>query len=309
MVRGGVLGGAEGRKFFSGDPNSGDPGREEDRSTVMTILAAHANPLHGLGTLGADAVLGELDALAGSVARGARQIGATATAVLSQPRSIRRTSARPAAPTAMPATDRSDESLLASYIEGDREAFAELVERYRSELHGFLARFLGSGAAADDVFQETFLQVHLSAPTFDRERVFKPWLFTIAANKARDWHRRQKRRRAASLDAPVGGDPDGARMIDLMEAGAEAPSAAMESVETRDRVKGVVDGMPAIYREVLQLNYFQKMSYQQISEVLGVPLGTVKSRLHAAVATFAEAWKTSGTSQSRSKERGKESMA
>jgi len=71
----------------------------------------------------------------------------------------------------------------------------------------------------------------------------------------------------------------------------------------------VVDGMPAIYREVLQLNYFQKMSYQQISEVLGVPLGTVKSRLHAAVATFAEAWKTSAASPARSKERGKESMA
>ena len=151
--------------------------------------------------------------------------------------------------------------------------------------------------------------MHLSAPTFDKERVFKPWLFTIAANKARDWHRRQKRRRAASLDAPVGGDPDGARMIDLMEAEAEAPSAAMEATEARDRVKVVVDGMPAIYREVLQLNYFQKMSYQQISEVLGVPLGTVKSRLHAAVATFAESWKASGKQPPRTKERGKESFA
>ena len=275
----------------------------------MTILAAQANPLTNLGALGADAVLGEIDALAGSVARRARRLGASATSVLSAPRSIRRTAGRASARPAMPPSERSDESLLASYLEGDREAFAVLVERYRSELHGFLARFLGSGAAADDVFQETFLQVHLSAPTFDKERVFKPWLFTIAANKARDWHRRQKRRRAASLDAPVGGDPDGTRMIDLMEAEAEAPSAAMESTEARDRVKVVVDGMPAIYREVLQLNYFQKMSYQQISEVLGVPLGTVKSRLHAAVATFADAWKASGSKGPRTKERGKESIA
>ena len=275
----------------------------------MTILAAQANPLTDLGSLGADAVLGEIDALAGSVARGARRLGATATSVLSAPRSIRRTAERASARPAMPSSERSDESLLASYLEGDREAFAVLVERYRSELHGFLARFLGSGAAADDVFQETFLQVHLSAPTFDKERVFKPWLFTIAANKARDWHRRQKRRRAASLDAPVGGDPEGTRMIDLMEAEAEAPSAAMEATEARDRVKVVVDGMPAIYREVLQLNYFQKMSYQQISEVLGVPLGTVKSRLHAAVATFAESWKASGKQPPRTKERGKESFA
>jgi RNA polymerase sigma-70 factor (ECF subfamily) len=189
------------------------------------------------------------------------------------------------------AANRSDESLLSDYMAGDRGAFASLVERYRRELHGFLARFLGSNAAADDVFQETFLQVHVAAHTFDRDRTFKPWLFTIAANKARDWHRRQKRRRMASLDAPLGSDGEGGRVIDLMESGESAPEASLEGAEMRARVKDVVDGMPAIYREVLQLNYFQRMSYQQISEVLGIPLGTVKSRIHAATATFAEQWK------------------
>lgn len=189
------------------------------------------------------------------------------------------------------AADRSDESLLSDYMAGDRGAFASLVERYRRELHGFLARFLGSNAAADDVFQETFLQVHVAAHTFDRDRTFKPWLFTIAANKARDWHRRQKRRRMASLDAPIGGDGEGGRVIDLMQSDQAAPDAPLEGAEMRARVKEVVDGMPAIYREVLQLNYFQRMSYQQISEVLGIPLGTVKSRIHAATATFAEQWK------------------
>ena len=189
------------------------------------------------------------------------------------------------------AAERPDETLLTDYLSGDRAAFATLVERYRRELHGFLARVLGSNAAADDVFQETFLQVHLAADTFDRSRAFKPWLFTIAANKARDWHRRQKRRRALSLDAPTGQDADGARMVDLMDGGAPAPDASLEGAEVRARVKDVVDSMPAIYREVLQLNYFQRMSYQQISEVLGIPLGTVKSRIHAATATFADQWK------------------
>jgi RNA polymerase sigma-70 factor (ECF subfamily) len=257
----------------------------------MTILAAQANPTNGLGAMHAQA-LADLDQVTEAVAAHARTL-----------------SAQTAAAPAMPTANRSDETLLADYLGGDREAFAALVERYRGELHGFLARFLGSNAAADDVFQETFLQVHLAASTFDRDRAFKPWLFTIAANKARDWHRRQKRRRAASLDAPVGSDADGARMVDLMEADAEAPEAAMESAETRDRVKGVVDGMPALYREVLQLNYFQKMSYQQISEVLGVPLGTVKSRLHAAVATFADAWKASEPRNAASRSRGKEFLA
>jgi RNA polymerase sigma-70 factor (ECF subfamily) len=283
----------------------------------MTILAAQANPATDLGAMGARAVanlpirdvMAELDQVADAVAARARLLTRSAAEALRPARSIRLRAASRAAADPMPATDRTDEQLLTAYLGGDREAFASLVERYRHELHGFLARFLGSSAAADDVFQETFLQVHLAGGTFDRERAFKPWLFTIAANKARDWHRRQKRRRAASIDAPVGGDADGTRMVDLMEAEAEAPSASMEATETRDRVKLVVDGMPPLYREVLQLNYFQRMSYQQIAEVLGVPLGTVKSRLHAAVATFAEAWKASEPGGAARGPRGKEFLA
>ena len=105
------------------------------------------------------------------------------------------------------------------------------------------------------------------------------------------------------------GDPDGTRMVDIMESKAEVPDNLLESAETRERVKDVVDSMPALYREVLQLNYFQKMSYQQIAEVLGVPLGTVKSRLHAAVATFAESWKTADARSLRTSSANKESKA
>jgi RNA polymerase sigma-70 factor (ECF subfamily) len=195
------------------------------------------------------------------------------------------------AASSMPLVDRSDEALMTAYLSGDRAAFVELVERYRTELHTFLARFLGSAAAADDVFQETFLQVHLSGHTFDQQRNFKPWLFTIAANKARDWHRRQKRRKAASLDAPIGHDPDGARLVDLIEGESIAPGAPIEAAEVRQQVKDVVDALPAHYREILLLNYFQRMSYGQIADALGIPLGTVKSRLHAAVAAFAERWR------------------
>ena len=253
--------------------------------------------------------IGEIGNLAGAVRR--RLMGLLSTP--GRPGEGARTIPAAAAPrrarSPMATADRSDESLMAAYLEGDRGAFASLVERHRAELHGFLARFLGSSAAADDVFQETFLQVHVAASSFDPARTFKPWLFTIAANKARDWHRRQKRRRAASLDAPASSDADGARLVDLMQSGSEAPGAALEVAETKARVKELVDGLPAVYREVLQLNYFQKMSYQQISEVLGVPLGTVKSRLHSAVATFADAWKTSAHRAARRSGASKESTA
>jgi RNA polymerase sigma-70 factor (ECF subfamily) len=190
-----------------------------------------------------------------------------------------------------PVDDRTDEELLVAYREGDRSAFVKLLERYRAEVLNFLTRFLGNRAAAEDVFQDTFLQIHLSANTFDAARTFKPWLFTIAANKARDHHRRRKRRAAASLSAPLGNSDDGAEFVDLLQGDDEMPDAPIEREEQAALVKRVVDDLPGHYREILLLSYFQRMSYQQIAETLEVPLGTVKSRLHSAVASFERSWR------------------
>lgn len=187
-------------------------------------------------------------------------------------------------------SDRSDESLLQAYIDGDRSAFREIVERYRNELLHFLIRFLSSRAAAEDVFQDTFLQIHLSAETFDPSRRLKPWLFTIAANKARDYLRRNNRRSALSLSAHIGGNDEGQRFVDLMEADLPHPDQPVLDAERSRVVKEVIDRMPSHLREILLLSYFQRMSYAQVADALQVPLGTVKSRLHTAVATFARAW-------------------
>jgi RNA polymerase sigma-70 factor (ECF subfamily) len=186
---------------------------------------------------------------------------------------------------------RSDETLLADYRRGDRAAFRLLLGRYKNELLHFLIRFLGSRAAADDVFQETFLQVHLSAGTFDVERRFKPWLFTIAANKARDHHRKHSRRAPVSLSVSMSGEDEGARFIDLLEADLPEPAEPVADAEQARLVKQVLDQLPDHLREIILLSYFQRFSYQQIAEVLSIPLGTVKSRLHAAVAAFARDWK------------------
>ncbi|MCE2882670.1 MAG: RNA polymerase sigma factor [Planctomycetaceae bacterium] len=185
---------------------------------------------------------------------------------------------------------RSDESLIVAHRSGDASALPALIRRYQSELHGFLTRLVGTTAGADDVFQEAFLQVHLSAESFDSERRFKPWLYTIAANKGRDFLRRQKRRRALSIDAPVGEDGDGS-LVDLLEAPSEVPASSLEKGDEAALVKGVVEDLPPHFREILLLSYFQKLSYAQIADSLGLPLGTVKSRLHAAVASFASSWK------------------
>jgi len=165
-----------------------------------------------------------------------------------------------------------------------------LIDRYRDDLLRFLIRFMGDRQAAEDVFQETFLQIHLSAGTFDVSRRFKPWLFTIAANKGRDLHRKNNKRSALELSASVGGEDGGVSFVDLMEVETTQPLDAMQSREREERVQRAVRELPEHYREILLLAYFQKMTYAQLAEVLAIPLGTVKSRLHSAVASFAREW-------------------
>ena len=191
------------------------------------------------------------------------------------------------------ADERTDESLLEAYLNGEVAAFQRLVERYQRELYHFLVRFLGDRAAAEDVFQETFLQVHQSGGQFDLSRRFRPWLFTIAANKARDLMRSQARRPTSPLQAEISpGEGDGGgQFIDLMAADIPGPGDAISRDELQAAVHDTVMGMPENLREILLLSYFHQFPYKQIADILDIPLGTVKSRLHAAVAAFGERWK------------------
>lgn len=189
--------------------------------------------------------------------------------------------------------ERTDEQLLAAYRQGDRASFTQLMTRYQRELYHFLVRFLGNRASAEDVFQETFLQVHQSADQFDPARKFRPWLFTIAANKARDLIRSQARRPTNPLQAAINpGDGDSGEFIDLMESAASMPGEPMERAELQEMVQRTVAGMPEHLREILLLSYFHQFPYKQIGDILDIPLGTVKSRLHAAVAYFADRWRS-----------------
>lgn len=186
----------------------------------------------------------------------------------------------------------TDERLVVAYREGAVPALRALIDRYQQELFHFLIRFSGNRAAAEDLFQETFLQVHISAATFDATKRFKPWLFTIAANKARDHLRKMKRQKAVPLSALIDKTQEsGASFIDLLEAEVPLPADTSQDREVAELVRAVVEEMPDHLREVLLLAYFNQFAYKEIAAMLGIPLGTVKSRLHAAVGTFAQLWK------------------
>ena len=200
----------------------------------------------------------------------------------------------------------SDSMLLQQFLEGDSGAFSALVERYQQGLYSFLVRFVGDAGLAEDVFQETFLQVYQSASMFDTTRRFRPWLFTVAANKARDALRSRKRRSAAPLDATVTGTQDTKNTYaNLIPSEIPSPEKNSMNLEMRENVKTMIDQLPDNYRIVLTLSYFQEIPHKDIAEILDVPVGTVKSRLHGAVGAFAQKWKAwvaEETGHSRSKD-------
>ena len=190
------------------------------------------------------------------------------------------------------AGEPSDEELLNRYRNSDRAAFAELVRRYERELFHFLVRFLGDRAAAEDVFQETFLQVHQSAEQFDPDRRLRPWLFTIAANKARDVMRQRARRPTSPLEASIGGssDEDGGRFIDLMQSATSMPDESMQKQELQSRVQGIVMSMPHHFREILLLFLLSPIPVPADQRYARNPSRHGEVAAACCVANFAERW-------------------
>ena len=185
----------------------------------------------------------------------------------------------------IPVDAPTDEQLLIEYRAGRDDRFELLVRRCGQELFHFLYRLLGSPGAAEDIVQETFLQVHLSVNRFDASRKFRPWVFTIAANKARDYLRSQKRRPEVSLDAALDTScGDGPTFKELMSSRSGNPSLALELEERSFRIRQRVEHLPAHLKEVLILGYYHGFAYKEMAGILGVPIGTIKSRLHSAVA-------------------------
>ncbi|MDH4241629.1 MAG: sigma-70 family RNA polymerase sigma factor [Phycisphaerae bacterium] len=192
----------------------------------------------------------------------------------------------------------TDAELLARFAEGDEAAFREIVNRYKNGLYSFLRQFLNHQDMVEDTFQETFLQLFTSRDSFDTSRPLRPWLFTIAANKAKDALRKQQRTAAI----PIGTIAESQEMsfddvLNTLTSDSTMPYEELQKSETAARVEQVITDMPENLRVILNLAYFDKFSYKQMAQILSIPIGTVKSRLHTAVGRFAKEWKSIGPEQ------------
>jgi RNA polymerase sigma-70 factor (ECF subfamily) len=156
---------------------------------------------------------------------------------------------------------------------GDLDALSSLIERYQDRLYRFLVRLVHEPATAEDMFQQTWLRVAERVKTYDRERSFENWLFTVARNIAFDHLRRY---RPESLDESL---PSGDSRLDILASESPGGIEAVLAGERAALLSAALQTLPLIFREVLALRFEQDLKLEEIAQVLAIPLSTVKSRL------------------------------
>lgn len=191
-----------------------------------------------------------------------------------------------------PYADCSDEELLALFRQGTTEAFGALVRRYEGELYGYLRRYLADSDLAEDVFQTTFLQLYTKINQYEAGRPVRPWLYAIATNQAIDALRRKNRHQILRLnmDGEDSRDTETPDLMTLLETRDPGPVEQLQAEERRQMIRATVDRLPDFLRQVVILAYYQGLKYKDIAGILGIPVGTVKSRLHTAMCKLHEAW-------------------
>ena len=160
---------------------------------------------------------------------------------------------------------------------GDPDAFDALLARYQNRLFRYLVRLTANAAAAEDLFQETWLRLITRIHRYDESRPFEPWLFSVARNLAIDHLRKVS---PESLDEPSdGGETRLARL------GTSEPGSLERLLEREQhgRLEREMGALPALYREALSLRFEEEMSFEEIADVLSAPLSTVKSRVQRAL--------------------------
>jgi RNA polymerase sigma-70 factor (ECF subfamily) len=184
----------------------------------------------------------------------------------------------------------TDEELLSRYRDSARpEDFNALIHRYERELYRYLARYLGNPTLAEDVFQNTFLQVHLKRGLYEDGRPVRPWLYAIATHQAVDALRKVGRHPTLSLDQRAdSSDTDPSALVDLLVSDVPGPLSDLQSEERKKWVQAAIAKLPETLKQTLLLAYYQDLKYREIAEILKIPVGTVKSRLHAALAKLQE---------------------
>ena len=171
----------------------------------------------------------------------------------------------------------TDEELIARFQEGDEQAYTELVNRYRGKLMTFVYRFVNDMEQAEDIIQDTMLKLYTHKHYYRNIAKFSTWIYTIAGNLAKTELRKRKNRKVTNISQMGPEDRD-----------YELPSVAPETDEVvqseyiKKKIQAAIQNLPLHFRTVTILRDIQELSYEEISKIVEVPLGTVKSRINRA---------------------------
>ncbi len=181
-----------------------------------------------------------------------------------------------------------DALLVRRFLDGEERAFTVLAERYQTRLLNFVYRTIGDRERAEDLVQEAFIRVYRHLHRFDDTKKFSTWIYTIASNLAKNELRNRSRNPMVLFQQLIGTrDEDEDRGIDFEDPG-DRPDDVFRKRHVRALVDAAVERLPAHHRQVFVLRELEGKSYEEIAEITGVNLGTVKSRLHRARTSFAE---------------------
>ena len=171
----------------------------------------------------------------------------------------------------------TDEQLISRFQSGDERAYIELVNRYRDRLINFVYQFLGDFEQSEDVVQDTMLKLYQKKHYYREIAKFSTWIYTIARNLANTELRKRKRRKTTLLSQMTREEKDYDLPAIQPETGQEVQNEFAEK-----RIQKAIQELPEHFRTVIILRDIQELSYDDISSIIGVPLGTVKSRINRA---------------------------
>ena len=169
----------------------------------------------------------------------------------------------------------TDEELIERFQNGDLYAFELIVKRYKNQLLNFIYRFLGNAEEAEDLVQETFLRVYRNRKAYQKVAKFSTWIYTIAGNLAKTELRKRKRRRFFSISELGYNDKD----YDISDENYN-PEKDVDGRIKESIIHEKIMELSPKFREVIILRDVQQLSYEEISEIVNIPLGTVKSRVN-----------------------------
>jgi RNA polymerase sigma-70 factor (ECF subfamily) len=174
-----------------------------------------------------------------------------------------------------------DAELVAAAKRGDPKAFESLFAKYHARVYNLIYRMVGNEDDAEDLTQETFVRCHRALPSLKAVDFFLPWLWRVATNICRDFARRRARRQTWSLDSEIV-DDEGTKMSREIQDDSSDPPKLLRRSEVADRVQRALDKLSEDRRVVVILHHLEDVPVNEIAEMLGVPVGTVKSRLARA---------------------------